>query len=174
MKKIIIVVFVVLAYIFITSPKVDIKVPAFLGGKVSPTPTVDNWLPKDWAQKESSDNKLILEKKVEMGLKPEIVWEKSEKKTDVEFSTYTNTLVAGARSAIPTLRYDMDKFVEGDLNQRILGGYYYNQGKKIFINQRIYQKDSNFYTLTASYADSESETEVNSIFDKIVERRLGN
>ena len=174
MKKIIIVVFVVLAYIFITKPEVDIKAPVFLGGKVSPTPTVDNWLPKDWTQKESSDNKLILEKKVELGLKPEIVWEKSEKKNDIDFETYTNTLVAGARSAIPTLRYDMDKFVEGDLDQRILGGYYYNQGKKVLISQRLYQKDSNFYTLTASYADSESETEVNSIFDKIVERRLGN
>ena len=174
MKKIIIVVFVVLAYIFITKPEVDIKAPVFLGEKVSPTPTVDNWLSKDWAQKESSDDKLILEKKVELGLKPEIVWEKSEKKNDIDFETYTNTLVAGARSAIPTLRYDMDKFVEGDLDQRILSGYYYNQGKKVLISQRLYQKDSNFYTLTASYADSESETEVNSIFDKIVERRLGN
>jgi len=115
-----------------------------------------------------------LGKKVELGLKPEIVWEKSEKKNDIDFETYTNTLVAGARSAIPTLRYDMDKFVEGDLDQRILSGYYYNQGKKVLISQRLYQKDSNFYTLTASYADSESETEVNSIFDKIVERRLGN
>ena len=174
MKKIIIVVFVVLAYIFITSPKVDIKVPAFLGGKVSPTPTIENWLPKDWLQKESSDNKLMLEKKVELGLKPEIVWEKSEKKIDTNFETYTDTLVAGARSAIPSLRYDMDKFVEGDLDQRILGGYYYNQGKKIFINQRIYQKDSNFYTLTASFDNGELEKEVESIFDKIVERRLRN
>jgi len=174
MKKILLVVFVILAYIFITNPNVDVKTPDFFGAKISPTPTVDNWLPKDWTQTESSDTKLILEKKVVLGLTPQIVWERSEKKSETEFESYTNTLVAGARSAIPTLRYTSDNFVEGDLNQRELTGYYYNQGKKILLSQRIYQKSENIYTLTASYADSESETEVNSIFDKIVERRLGN
>lgn len=137
----------------------------------SPTPTVENWLPSSWTQVESTANKLKLEKSVTSGLKPQIVLEKSTNPDKTDFKTYTNRLIAGAKSALPTLRYQKDNLQN---DTRVLSGYYFNQKNKILISQNIFQKDNNIYTLTASYNDVKLESEINSILDSIVAKHLPN
>lgn len=139
--------------------------------KPSDVQAPQSWLPSGWSELNSSDNELKLEKTVESGLKPQVVFEKSTLETGTDFTTYTSRLISGAKSAIPSLRYTQDDLSD---SSRILSGYYYNQKKKVFINQKIFQKDNFLYTLTASFSNELDKEEISSIFDSIVSRRLPN
>jgi hypothetical protein len=52
---------------------------------------------------------------------------------------------------------------------RDMTGYYYSGQDKVDIRQQIYKKDSNVYTITASYDDINlpSDTELNAVFDSL-------
>jgi len=144
----------------------------------SPTPSVPSFsesLPLNWQLVSSTDKSLKLEKSVTSGLKAEIVYKKTSSPDALTPAKYVDKLKAGARSTLPTLRYLTDKRNSTELGYTaLLTGYYFNQGKKILINQRLFIQAEDVYTLTASYDQNSSEAEINSIFDSIASHYLPN
>jgi len=171
MSKIISTLIVVIGIAYLLFRIFDINPVALIKNQPTATPTPDAWLPSGWTQISSSDNEIKLEKTVESGLKPQIVFDKSTLETGTDFTAYTSRLISGAKSAIPSLKYTQDDLSD---SSRTLSGFYYNQKKKVFITQKIFQKDNSVYTLTASYSDESGKSEITSIFDSIVSRRLPN
>lgn len=173
MNKTIIALIFAIGIIFLITRVFNVNPLSLVKDTPSPTPTVDNWLPSDWHQIDSDSNQLKLERTVESGLKPEIILIKSERPDSSDPKTYSDRIIAGAKSSLPSLRYTSDNTLnENNMYLRTLSGYYYNQKLKVLVSQRLYLQDNQVYTLTASYADPAMETEINSIFDSIVSRRL--
>ena len=133
------------------------------------TATLD--LPTGWAKSDDTLVALKIEKQVESGYKPVVTLIKSTSDiTDPKL--YIDNLIAGAKSAIPSLRVTSDQ--RGNLDNYYLAtidSFYYNSGLKINSLQKVYIKDNQVFTLTASYTD-DIITEINKIFDTIVDNQF--
>ena len=133
--------------------------------------TVSINLPDNWHQIDNSDGVVLkYEKTVDSGLKPQIAVTQSDLPPETTFQKYTATLVAGAKSTLPALRYSHDDL---QLNARFMVGTYRNSGQTISLIQRAYLRGQTIYTLTGSF-DNKSATpeEINSILDSIVSQHL--
>lgn len=133
-----------------------------------------NNLPKDWLAVTAEGVELKLEKAVTDGIKPQIVLTvtTSEDASSTP-AKYTDNLLAGAKSAIPSLRFTSDK--RGSLENLYtanLAGYYYNQKNKIDLIQRVYIQKSKVSVLTASFSGDLSK-EIDEIFDTLQKEKLG-
>ena len=169
MKKIIAVVLVIAIVVFFIFRKTSIKSPA-----ITTPVTVEQKLnlPESWKQVESSAVAFKLEKNVVQGIKPQITLVKSESKDALLPKSYVEKLIAGAKSAIPSLRLDPVKTnQDGDIYTAMISGFYYNQKTKISLIQRIIIKDQTVYTLTASFTGDEA-LEANQILDSIVKEKV--
>jgi hypothetical protein len=124
-------------------------------------------LPDNWKTVENSTVALKLEKTVNQGLKPEIVLINSVSKDALTPAKYIDRLLAGAKSAIPSLRITKDqRSTDKDIYSATVSGYYFNNKTKVNLLQRIYIKGETVSTLTASFADG-LESEINPILDSI-------
>lgn len=165
------VILLVTSFFLLNKKPIDLK---NLGFGVTPTPTVVAKYPDNWSEVDS-EALVKLEKTITSGLKPEIILIKSEKPSEDSVKVYTDKIIAGAKSAIRSLVYETDKSTEvNGYSLRQLTGYYYNKNNKVKIIQNLYLKDNNLYTLTASYQDDSQESEINTIFDRIVSEYLPN
>lgn len=136
-------------------------------------PTIEQQLdlPKDWSKITDNKSSLKLEKKIVTGLKPQIVLTVTDAPEASAPARYVDRLVAGARSAIPSLKIISDKrsSEEGRYSATIFG-YYYNQKTKVLIIQRVYVKGETVSVLTGSYADISDAETINQILDSIVKQ----
>lgn len=129
-------------------------------------------LPPSWERVEDPSSLYKFEKKVDQGLKPQIIFAKSESKNAPNQDVYLNHLIAGARSAIPSLRVISDERQSfNDYYFSAISAYYYSRNTKINLLQRVYLKGETVYTLTASYVQDLS-SEINQIFDTLVAKEL--
>jgi hypothetical protein len=129
-------------------------------------------LPENWSKVDDTAVALKLQKKVDKGLKPEIVLIKSESKDALTPAKYTDRLIAGARSAISSLRITDDKRNASEGNySAMLSGYYFNNKTKISLLQRVYIKGETVNTLTASFT-GDIAVEANQVMDSIVKEKL--
>ncbi len=145
-----------------------------ISDSLTPTPTqVAENLPNNWQKVDNTaDVVLKYEKTVDSGLKPQIVMAKSELPADTTFEKYTNSLIAGAKSTLPSLKYSQDSLQD---NLRLLSGSYRNSNKPVSVIQRVYLRNQTVYTLTGSYDPSSSTVEeINTILDSIVSQHLPN
>jgi hypothetical protein len=130
-------------------------------------------LPETWKSIGDTTVALKLEKTVDGTVKPQIVLINSSSKDALTPAKYTDRLVAGAKSAVPTLRIITDKRNAAENNySALISGYYFNGKTKINLLQRIYIKGESVSTLTASYT-GELEAEINRILDSIVQEKIG-
>jgi hypothetical protein len=135
-----------------------------------PTQTDKVNLPQDWqAVNPTTGIYRQYEKNIATGYKPIITIVRStQKATDIK--SYTDQLIAGAKSTIPSLRFTDDKLGQsGDFSTReMLGFYNHSRNLKVFLDQRIYLKDSDSYVVTASYTpESASTDEIKKVMDGI-------
>ncbi|MFZ2152449.1 MAG: hypothetical protein WAV41_00125 [Microgenomates group bacterium] len=139
--------------------------------KTPPTIEQQLGLPNGWTKVETSDTDLKLEKKVEASLQPQIVFKQIVSDEATSPAKYTNTIIAGARSAIPSLKITDDKRSSTDtLYTALITGSYLNRGQKVNILQRVYIKSNNVFVMTASYNGDLSD-EINKIFDSLVKEK---
>ena len=171
LKKYITIALIVIAIVlgFIISRK------AFNKPTIETPPTVEQLLklPETWKNVADSDVALKLEKTVTSGLKPQIVLIKSSSKDALTPAKYTDRLIAGAKSAIPSFRVADDKRYSAENNySAIITGYYYNKNIKISLIQRVYIKGEEVNTLTASFV-GDINSEIESVLDNIVTEKIG-
>lgn len=139
----------------------------------SSTSTSEVILPSDWSQVADSKVDLKFEKKVDSGLKPQIVVKQVETDDAATPARYTDTIIAGARSAIPSLKIIDDKRTSTEKYYlAVLTGSYQNQKQKVSLLQRVYIKDKTVTVITASYT-GELANEVNSILDLVAKNKFG-
>jgi hypothetical protein len=127
-------------------------------------------LPDAWKQvTATAGTTQKFEKTVTSGLQPEIALVETTSNDATNSAKYTNNLIAGAKSALPSLRIISDETNSAPaLYTRFLSGYYYNQKNKVNLLQRIYIQQTHVSVLTASFDDkSATAAEINSIFDLI-------
>jgi hypothetical protein len=129
-------------------------------------------MPSGWSQVEDKDVNLKFEKKVDKGLKPQVVFKETQSTEASTPAKYTDRLIAGTKSAIPSFR------VTGDMRNSLEKYYsafitatYTNKGQKINLIQRVYIKGNTVYTLTASYT-GELGNELNQILDNLVREKI--
>lgn len=133
---------------------------------------ITSTLPSGWSQIVDPTVDVKLEKKVDSGVKPQIVFMKSSSKDASDSAKYVDRLIAGARSAIPSLVITSTKRNSTEsFYSTILTGYYFNQKQKISLSQRVYVKDDSVYTITGSYT-GDLATEINQILDSIVKEKI--
>lgn len=175
MKKIIIVILIVLGIYVIYR---GIRHFTYRPQTIPTTPTESViTLPEGWSKVTASTGaSQKYEKVVTSGLKPEIVLTETTSTDATNSAKYSNLLIAGAKSALPSLRYLTDETKTTDpIFSRFLSGYYYNQKTKVNLLQRIYIEGESTSVLTASYdSRSANTTEINAIFDSIWSQRLPN
>ena len=129
-------------------------------------------LPETWSQVADKDVSLKLEKKVDQGLKPQIVLQETQSAEASAPAKYTDTIIAGARSAIPSLKITDDKRNSSErLYTAFITGNYINRGQKINMIHRVYIKNQTVYVLSASFIGDLS-AEINQIFDNIVKEKI--
>jgi hypothetical protein len=129
-------------------------------------------MPSDWSQVDDKDVTLKFEKKTEKGIKPQVVFKETQASEATAPAKYTDRLIAGAKSAIPSLR------VTGDMRNSLEKYYsafitaiYTNKGDKISLIQRVYIKGDKVFTLTGSYTGNLGN-EINQILDNIVKEKV--
>ena len=130
-------------------------------------------LPDAWTKIEDKDVNLKLEKKVDSGLRPQIVFKEVQSDDALTPAKYTDRIIAGAKSAIPSLKINSD--MRNSLEKyysAFISGTYTNKGQKINLMQRVYIKDKTVYVMTASYIGDLS-TEVGQIFDNLAREKAG-
>ena len=126
---------------------------------------------KEWDTIQTNDKDVLkLEKNSKYNIKPTIVAITSTtEESDVK--SYTNRLVQGTLSTIPTLKlientYTFDK----EVAKRKIVGYYSNASTRVDIQQMIYVKGRHVLTLTSSTDPRETKilsNEITEIFDSI-------
>ncbi|MBP9817156.1 hypothetical protein KBC75_00180 [Candidatus Shapirobacteria bacterium] len=125
-----------------------------------------NKLPAGWSAVEAKNVALKLEKNTS-GIKPQIVKTINQSSEATAPAKYTDSLIAGATSAIPSLTITDDKRKSSEnLYTANLSGYYYNQKVKISLIQRIKIQKDQVSVLTASFT-GDLNTEINSILDNL-------
>ena len=142
---------------------------------LQPEPKEEVILPNGWAVSAVSqeDFELKIEKRAEDSLiRPTIVLISSDFEGENQ-EQYLDQLIAGAKRAIPSLRITQDELdQQNGWITRDLVGFYQTGGDRINLRQRVYIKDSQVYTITASYGVSEPEEisdQIDQIFDQVFE-----
>jgi len=128
-------------------------------------------LPVGWIKSDDTLVALKIEKQVESGYKPIITLIKSTSRITAP-KLYIDNFIAGAKSAIPSLRLTSDQRDDSDdYYLATIESFYYNNGLKINSLQKVFIKDNQVFTLTASYTD-DITGEINQIFDTITDNQL--
>lgn len=137
-------------------------------------------LPEGWQEVEVAEEEVVvkLTKETESEIETNIVLMKIE---DIDYESpeeYTDRLINGAKSALPSLTFSDDEVEENDYYIRKLTGRYWNAGDQVEVKQQIYVGENEVYVITASYASAASSeeltSEINNLFDKLSEEYLKN
>ncbi len=133
-------------------------------------------LAEDWQEEEGSEGAVVkLSKDSENEIATNIILNKEEEIEYDDPETYTDQLIAGTKSALPSLVYTQDETENNDYFIRQLTGSYWQAGSRIGISQRIYLKNDTAYVITASYdyqIGQELEEEINQNFDLLEENYI--
>jgi hypothetical protein len=126
-------------------------------------------LPEGWQEETSPGNMIKLVKQSGSdSIKPTIVLIKSKREGSLDYRTYVNRLLSGAKSAIPSLKIIQNETLsDTSPYTRFLKGSYLNNRQQINILQQITIQDDKVFTLTASYLPSGLEAEINSIMSTV-------
>ncbi|MFA6249955.1 MAG: hypothetical protein WC686_00435 [Candidatus Shapirobacteria bacterium] len=169
-KKIIVAIMIIalfaLAYKFISI----IRQPASTQNLPSPTPVLlSTPLPPGWSMATpSAGNTLKLVKETQDKVKPSIVLITSAYTSDLSESKYADTIIKGARSALPSLTFTINRSENvGSFYVRHLQGTYINARNQVRVKQRLYIQNKTVSTLTASYLPQNLDAEIDTIFDAI-------
>lgn len=134
-------------------------------------------LPQGWSRTSAPLEKGIsdrLEKKIDNGIKPIVVLIKSNT-SNTNLKEYVDSLIGGLQSAIPSLVVENNTDLEKDgFYIRHLDGYYYSGQDQITIQQEIYIKDGQVWTITGSYEgnDPKITKEIDSVFTYLYESKI--
>jgi hypothetical protein len=129
-------------------------------------------LPKDWQESQDKNVQYKVVKTVASGYQPQIVLIKNTSPNAVKPAKYVDSLIAGARSTITSLRINTDKrYSEEKYYSAVVSGTYYNKKVKISLVQRIFIKGEDVYSLTASYT-GDITPEINSLLDQVVKEKI--
>ncbi|MCX6726471.1 MAG: hypothetical protein NTY75_01495 [Candidatus Shapirobacteria bacterium] len=174
MKKYIaiaVIILIIIGFFLFRRPpaKVETETPANQNTNLSQTST----FPAGWTIVSESDTTVKLEKIVTSGLKPEVIFKVTTSKDAVTPAKYVDNLKAGARATLPGLVYLTDKRnSQESAYTAFLTGYYFNQGKKIFVDQRLYIQGETVNTFTGS-SDSNLTEEVSQILSSLSQEKIG-
>ncbi len=127
-------------------------------------------IPKGWTKVEGTSDQVKYEKKIEDGIKPTVVLIQSES-TITSPAEYTDKLIAGTRSAIPSLVLEDDNTsTEGSYFKRMISGYYYSGNDQIYIKQTLLINGNRVKTITASYnaPSEELDKEIDQLFKYLI------
>lgn len=129
-------------------------------------------LPSDWKKIDDKDVNLKFEKQVGAGIKPQIVFKDFQSTEASAPAKYTDTLIAGAKSTIPSLKVldDMRNSTEKFYSAFIRASYT-NKGQKIKLIQRVYIIKDQVKVLTASFT-GDLDAEINQILDNLVAEKI--
>jgi hypothetical protein len=149
-----------------------ITIPSILTGEKDEIQEEVSRFPQGWSQIDSTEADFKLSKEVEEGLRPEVVLISSKSEEAIEPGKYVDRLLAGAKSAVPSLVVvDDGREEEGEVYLATISAYYYNSGKKVDLMWRVYIKGNEVYTLTASF-EGEMRNEIDQIFDTLAEDEI--
>lgn len=135
-------------------------------------------LPQGWEKTVEDGDEVVvkLTKQTESEVATNIVLTKVE---DIDYENsedYTDRLIAGTKSSLPSLTYTEDEIEENDYFVRKLEGRYWNEMDRVDIKQRIYLTEDTVYVLTASFdhqLDSEElNNQINQNFDLLEENYI--
>ncbi len=133
-------------------------------------------LPQGWEKvtKEGYENTYIKKPENETDYTPTVAYDRNTVK-ETAADEYFSTMIAGARSAIPSLvvtANEQDKYEGYDVLN--LAGNYYQGGNQIQIRQRLFLKGTTLHTIAASFAEGQeiSEKEIDAVFDYIVQNYI--
>lgn len=134
-------------------------------------------LAENWQKEEAPEGAIVkLSKDTEREISLNIILNKEEEIEYEDPQTYTDRLIAGTRSSLPTLVYIDDQTDQvNDYFVRYLEGYYWQAGLQIGLSQRIYLEEDVVYVITASYDNrdrQELEEEINQNFDQLTEEYI--
>lgn len=130
-------------------------------------------LPSEWTTVSETDTDVKMEKTVTTGLKPQIVFKKTTSKDATTAAKYVDRVKAGARATLFGLVYQTDKRDSSESTySALLTGYYFNKGKKIFVDQRLYIQGETVYTFTGSF-EKGLEGEVGQILSSLSKEKIG-
>ncbi|QQS44063.1 hypothetical protein IPM65_00450 [Candidatus Roizmanbacteria bacterium] len=129
-------------------------------------------LPEGWEKvtKEGYENTYIKKQVEAAEYTPTVAYDRNTVK-ETTAGEYFSTMIAGAKSAIPSLVVTSNEEHKYDgydvLN---LAGNYYQGGNHIQIRQRLLLKGTTLHTIAASYVEGQeiSEEEIDALFDYIV------
>lgn len=129
-------------------------------------------LPAGWEKvtKEGYENTYIKKQQNESDYTPTVAYDRNTVK-ETAADTYFSTMIAGAKSAIPSLTVTTNELSQYEGHQVMnLAGNYYQNGTRIQIRQRLFLKGTTLHTIAASYAEGQeiSEEEIDAVFDYIV------
>jgi len=129
-------------------------------------------LPQGWEKvtKEGYENTYIKKQKEETEYTPTVAYDRNTVKETTP-DEYFSKMIAGAKSAIPSLSITKDEQSEYDDYAVLkLDGDYYQGTQHIQIRQRLFLKGTTLHTIASSFADDQdiSEDEIDAILDYIV------
>ncbi len=133
-------------------------------------------LPDGWTKvaDEEYENTFIKKQEDENAFTPTVAYDRNTVQAE-DPDDYFNKVIAGAQSAIPSLRLEkteQSKF-EGYTVLNLEGSYIEN-GDRIQIRQRLLVQDRTLHTLAASFMGTQdiSEVEIDAMFDYIVQTEV--
>lgn len=129
-------------------------------------------LPQGWEKvtKEGYENTYIKKPQIETDYTPTIAYDRNTVK-EIPVEEYFSTMIAGAKSAIPSLVITKEQLNEyNGYSVMNLEGSYYEGGSSIQIRQRLLLNGTTLHTIAASFTDEQQITaeELDKVFDYIV------
>jgi hypothetical protein len=147
---------------------------AAVPASTEPTPISQTLnLSADWKTISQNETSVKLEKDTATGLKPVVVFKQTSSKDALTPSKYVDSIKAGAKATLPSLVYQTDKrnSLESGYSA-LLTGYYLNQGKKVFIDQRVYIQSETVSTFTGSF-EGDLAAEVARVLSSLSQEKIG-
>ena len=141
---------------------------------LNPTPTQE--IVKEfaigWNEIVDSGVKFKLEKNVNKGTRPQIVLIETQLEEVVVPAKYVDKLIAGAKSAIPSLKISSDKRESQEkYYSAVFTGTYINRNEKLNIIQQVYIKNNTVYVITATFIGDLTQ-EINTILNNIAKDKI--
>lgn len=142
----------------------------------TPTPIEEISYPEGWFEIDDEGVVLKVQKDNEAEVVPTVVLVSSAAEIE-DPAKYLDSLVQGAKRAISSLVIETESSQEaGGFYIRELSGYYFSGSDKVGIKQRVFVKDNNVYTLTASFLYSDDTPQlaqdIEEIFSQIYELKI--